>query len=190
MPYPAKTDRTRILSAAMEQLACEGMRAVTIRGLAGSLGLAPNALYRYFVDRAALEGAMSAESTRRLHGSLLRAAEGKSPVEAVRSMACSYVQFAREHRFLYEAMMLPHKESTEAVEAGGALWSFVSGQVARLASPARAGVASVALWAFLHGMVGLEAAEAFGEQKPAQGFEFGLDAWLEAASAVGEAESS
>ena len=86
--------------------------------------------------------------------------------------------------------MLPHKESTEAVEAGGALWSFVSGQVARLASPARAGVASVALWAFLHGMVGLEAAEAFGEQKPAQGFEFGLDAWLEAASAVGEAESS
>ncbi len=174
----------------MEQLAREGMRAVTIRGLAGSLGLAPNALYRYFADRAALEGAMAAESTRQLHRSLLCAAEGKSPVEAVRSMAWSYVGFAREHHFIYEVMMLPEKESTEAAEAGGALWSFVSGQVERLTGPAQAGLASVALWALLHGMVGLEAAGACGEQKPAQGFEFGLKAWLEAASAVGEADSA
>jgi hypothetical protein len=42
---------------------------------------------------------------------------------------------------------------------------------------------SVALWAFLHGMTVLEAAELFGELKPASSFEFGLQMWIGAASA-------
>jgi hypothetical protein len=48
----------------------------------------------------------------------------------------------------------------------------------RIAGSDRAAQASVALWAFLHGVVTLEAAQVFGESKPASGLEFGLDAWL------------
>jgi len=48
MAYPAKTDRQAILSAALEQLTRNEMRALSLRGLAASLGIAPNALYRYF----------------------------------------------------------------------------------------------------------------------------------------------
>jgi hypothetical protein len=40
---------------------------------------------------------------------------------------------------------------------------------------------SVALWAFLHGMTVLEAAELFGELKPASSFEFGFQMWIGAA---------
>jgi hypothetical protein len=36
--------------------------------------------------------------------------------------------------------------------------------------------------AFLHGAVALEAAQVFGESKPASCLEFGLDAWLLAVS--------
>jgi hypothetical protein len=50
----------------------------------------------------------------------------------------------------------------------------------------RAAQASVALWAFLHGAVASEAAQVFGESKPASGLEFGLDAWLMAVSTRGE----
>jgi hypothetical protein len=62
------------------------------------------------------------------------------------------------------------------------LWAFTVEQVQRIAGSDRAAQASVALWAFLHGAVTLEAAQVFGENKPASGLEFGLDAWLMAVS--------
>ena len=55
-------------------------------------------------------------------------------------------------------------------------------QVRRVAGSDRAAEASVALWAFRHGAVALEAAQVFGESKPASGLEFGLHAWLTAVS--------
>ena len=69
MVFPAKTDRARILSAAMEQLARDGMEKLSLRSLAASLDLAPNALYRYFASRSQLEAAIAAEITDHLHES-------------------------------------------------------------------------------------------------------------------------
>ena len=60
--------------------------------------------------------------------------------------------------------------------------AFTVEQVQRIAGSDRAAQASVALWAFLHGAVSLEAAQVFGEHKPASGLEFGLAAWLMAVS--------
>ena len=60
------------------------MRALSLRGLAASLGIAPNALYRYFANRAELEAAMAAESARRLYLTLSRAAGKKEPGKAIR----------------------------------------------------------------------------------------------------------
>src|SRR5215813_5076009 len=96
MAYPSKTDREAILAAAMEQVVREGIKGLSLRGLAGTLGLAPNALYRYFADRAALEAALSEESVRRLEAVLRKAAGKKAGEEAVRSIAQAYVRFARE----------------------------------------------------------------------------------------------
>ena len=67
MVFPAKTDRARILSAAMEQLARDGMEKLSLRSLAASLDLAPNALYRYFASRSQLEAAITAEITEHVH---------------------------------------------------------------------------------------------------------------------------
>jgi AcrR family transcriptional regulator len=188
MPYPSKTDRQTILSAAVKELARKGIRDLSLRNLAASLGLAPNALYRYFSDRAALEAALANEAARRLERALRKAAGGCEPVTTIRKMSSAYMKFAKDNRHLYEVMMSLHAPEHDAASLHS-LWAFTVEQVQRIAGPDRAAQASVALWAFLHGAVTLEAGQVLGDRKPASGLEFGLDAWLMAVStpAAGEA---
>src|SRR6202030_4863244 len=185
MPYPSKTDRQTILSAAVKDLAHGGIRNLSLRNLAASLGLAPNAIYRYFSDRSALEAALANEAARQLELALRKAAEGCEPVTTIREMSSAYIKFARDNRHLYEVMMSPHAPEHDATFLQS-LWTFTVGQVQRIAGSERAAQASVALWAFLHGAAELEAAQVLGEIKPASGLEFGFEAWLMAVSTPGE----
>src|ERR1700681_4942854 len=102
MPYPSKTDRQTILSAAVKQLAHVGIRDLSLRNLAASLDLAPNAIYRYFCDRSALEAALASEAARQMELALRKAAAGCQPVTTIRKMSSAYIKFARDHRHLYE----------------------------------------------------------------------------------------
>jgi AcrR family transcriptional regulator len=185
MPYPSKTDRQTILSAAVKGLAHRGIRDLSLRNLAASLDLAPNAIYRYFSDRSALEDALANEAARQLELSLRKAADGCEPLTAIRKMSSAYIKFARDNRHLYEVMMSPHAPEHDATFLQN-LWTFTVEQVQRIAGSDRAAQASVALWAFLHGAVALEAAQVLGERKPASGLKFGLDAWLMAVSTRGK----
>jgi AcrR family transcriptional regulator len=185
MPYPSKTDRQTILSAAVKQLAHVGIRDLSLRNLAASLDLAPNAIYRYFSDRSVLEAALASEAARQMEMALRRAAEGRERVTAIREMSAAYMKFAKDNRHLYDMMMSPHVPKHDATQHQS-LWAFTVEQVQRIAGSDRAAQASVALWAFLHGAVALEAAEVFGETKPASGLGFGLDAWFMAVSARAE----
>src|ERR1700689_4047769 len=181
MPYPSKTDRQTILSAAVKELARKGIRDLSLRNLAATLGLAPNALYRYFSDREALEAALANEAARRLERALRKAAGGREPITTIRKMSSAYMKFAKDNRHLYEVMMSLHAPEHDAASLHS-LWAFTVEQVERIAGPDRAAQASVALWAFLHGAVALEAAQVLGEIKPASGLEFGFEAWLMAVS--------
>ena len=184
MPYPSKTDRQTILSAALKQLAHAGIRDLSLRNLAASLDLAPNAIYRYFSDRSALEAALASEAARQMELALRRAADGREPVSAIREMSSAYIKFAKDNRHLYDVMMSSHVPKHDAT-LHQSLWTFTVEQVKRIAGSDQAAQASVALWAFLHGAVALEAAEVLGESKPASGLGFGLDAWLMAATMRG-----
>jgi len=183
VPYPSKTDRQAILSAALEALSRGGIRDFSLRNVAATLDLAPNALYRYFPDRAALEAALADESARQLELALRKAAHGCAAVKAIRKMAATYVQFARDNRHLYEVMMSFHTPDHDA-SSRQSLWMFTVEKVQRVTGEARARPASVALWALLHGAVTLEAAQVLGENKPASGLDFGFEAWLSAASST------
>src|ERR1700683_5124038 len=182
MPYPSKTDRQTILSAAVKELVHGGIRDLSLRNIAASLDLAPNAIYRYFSDRRALEATLANEAARQLELALRKAADGCEPVTAIREMSSAYIKFARDNPHLYEAMMSLHAPGHDAT-SHQSLWTFTVEQVQRIAGSDRAAQASVALWAFLHGAVTLEAAQVLGEIKPASGLEFGFEAWLAAASA-------
>jgi AcrR family transcriptional regulator len=181
MPYPSKTDRQTILSAAVKQLVHGGIRDLSLRNIAASLDLAPNAIYRYFPDRRAIEAALANEAARQLELALRKAADGCEPVTAIREMSSAYIKFARDNPHLYEAMMSLHAPGPDAT-SHLSLWMFTVEQVQRIAGPNRAAEASVALWAFLHGAATLEAAQVLGDIKPASGLEFGFEAWLMAVS--------
>ena len=165
----------------MEQVSRDGIGKLAIRSVAAALGLAPNALYRYFSNLAALEAALAEESRRRLLGALERAAGKKAPEEAIRSIARAYVRFARDQPQIFSLTLLPSDAEGDAVHVQ--MWRFVLGHVAGIYGEQGAPEAAVALWAFLHGMTALEAAGVFGERKPASSFEFGLRIWLRAAFA-------
>ena len=185
MPYPSKTDRQTILSAAVKELVQGGIRDLSLRNIAASLDLAPNAIYRYFSDRRALEAALANEAARQLELALRKAAHGREPVSAIRKMSSAYIRFARDNRHLYEVMMSLNAPGHDAT-SHRSLWAFTVEQVQRIAGSDRAPQASVALWAFLHGAVALEAAQVLGEIKPATGLEFGFEAWLMAVSTCRE----
>ena len=112
MPYPSKTDRKTILSAAVKDLAHGGIRDLSLRNLAASLDLAPNAIYRYFSDRSTLEAALANEAARQLELALRKAADACEPVTTIRKMSSAYIKFARDNRHLYEVMRVSTRRST------------------------------------------------------------------------------
>jgi AcrR family transcriptional regulator len=184
MAYPSKTDRKTILAAAVTQLEQEGLRALSLRALAASLELAPTALYRYFADRSALEQALADEVSRLLHAAMLRALRKTTPDQAIRSIARAYLAFARKHPNLYELILLPCERVEGVSEIQHALWIFVCEHVTALTGDGNADVPSVAFWAFLHGIAELEAADLFTPKELADTFDFGLNAWIAAASSA------
>ena len=182
MAYPSKTDRDSILAVAMDQVAHDGPGKLAVRSVAAALGLAPNALYRYFDNLAALEAALADASRSRLLTVLKKAAGKKPPGEALRSIARAYVRFAREQPNVFSLTLKRPDAGTQGGAAHIESWTFVLTQVARLYGEPRAPEAAIVLWAFLHGFTALETAQVFGERKPVSSFEFGLKMWIEAAS--------
>jgi len=182
MPYPSKTDRQTILATAMEHVCKDGINKLAIRSVAATLGLAPNALYRYFANLAALESALADESRRRLLEVLQKAAGKKAPEQAIRSIAQAYVRFAREQPRVFALTLMPSASESDEDASHLQSWRFVLSHVAPIYGDQKAPEAAVALWAFLHGITALEAAGVFGERKPATSFEFGLRMWIRAAA--------
>ncbi len=186
MPYPSKTDRETILARALEQLRRQGLRGLSWRSLAVSLGLTPNALYRYFADRAALEAALTGEVSRLLLADMRQTVGDDEPWQAIWSIAQAYLGFARNQPKLYELLLLPCGDEGEGAAHHEELWQFVIKHVGMLSGPRCASEASLALWAYLHGIAQLDAMRVFDSGKPGKELEFGLNAWLTAAAKADE----
>jgi AcrR family transcriptional regulator len=176
MPYPSRTDAKEICTTALELLEKHGKGGVTIRGVAKSLGLSPNAIYRYYRDKDALLSELASTGASLLLQRLHEASLGEEDQEALSALADCYVEFALEHQSLYELMMQAHEYTAEQEERFHELWDFFRERVSLVI--ADADEAAVALWGFLHGMVGLEQADVFHEGKPRTGIRTGLEALL------------
>lgn len=184
MPRPLSTNKKDVLAAAMDLLAQNGLRGISIRSVAGAAGLSPNALYSYFADREHLEVAVAAEIASMLEAMLVKACAKKTPEESIVSLAKAYLRFAKEHHLLYEALVVTRPAAGEDAVAPERLWLFFLDRVRRVTGDFKAQEAAVALWAFLHGIAALQSAQVFSEEKPASSFDFGLSAWIQAAKAA------
>jgi len=183
MAYPSKTDRQTILFTAMDLVEKDGIDTLAIRTVATALKLAPNALYRYFGGLADLKDALAEESRRILLAELKTAAGNLRDENAIRNIAKTYVNFARERPHVFSLTLLPSARDYLEDAAHLQSWRFVVDHVSDLYGEPRSQEAAVALWAFLHGITALEAASVIGGDKPASGFEFGLELWIRGAHA-------
>ena len=99
--------KQRIIDAAELMFAEHGPEAVTIRQLAGAVGVSPMTPYRYFADKDAILAAVRARAFDRHAQALETAFElAGGGAEAAKSgaVAEAYIRFAEEHPAAYKLM--------------------------------------------------------------------------------------
>ena len=159
MSYPKKLSREAIVEAALAHIEAHGVDALSMRTLAADLGVAPNALYRYFPSKTDLSFALSDEAGRILLTDLQAAAQGLSALDAVRATAQTYLQFARTRPALYAIKMSHCKSGGEEPPSHGQVWAFVLSFTEGLDTPWDREDLALSLWAALHGLVELDRAD-------------------------------
>lgn len=141
------TDRARqiqILAAARTLLEQEGPEALTMRRLAGRVGITAPSLYKHFPDKSSVVNAL-ADAMLRETAQALEAAESASP-GSFPALAAAYRAHALAHPDLYRLTTArPHPQELEE-RAAAPLFRALSHDEAR----------ARAAWAFAHGMVVME----------------------------------
>lgn len=102
-PAPKSDLRARIVDAAWAIGNEHTPEGLTIRSIATRAGVSPALLYTYFTGKAALLREMQRLAEPRLEAALARAVDGAgTPQEGLFRVCVAYVEFARQHRWLYE----------------------------------------------------------------------------------------
>jgi AcrR family transcriptional regulator len=142
---PELTPRAReIVAAARELLEEEGHEVLSMRNLAGRLGIQAPSIYKHLPGKRALEAAIISAGFEEL-------AEAFAGTATLAGLAAAYRAFARRHPHLYRLMTegeLPRDLLVPGVEDRAA-----APVVALLGGDRDA---ARALWAFAHGMTILE----------------------------------
>jgi AcrR family transcriptional regulator len=93
--------RERVLATAQARVERHGLAGLTMRSLAGDLGVDPMALYHYFPNKAALVGALVEET----FGAFRPAIDPAAPWQAqVRTFALAYAELTQTHPHLVLAI--------------------------------------------------------------------------------------
>jgi AcrR family transcriptional regulator len=160
--------RERLCEAAERLFAEKGPEAVTMRQLAGELGVSPMTPYRYFRDKDDILAAVRTNGFDRFAEALETArAAAPTPRETGAAVGDAYVDFAFAHPHTYKLMFdlnQPHEENyPELVRAGRRARETMSAWVKDLMSagelhggdPEEIGAM---FWAATHGAIVLELA--------------------------------
>jgi len=187
MVFPTKTSPEAIRAAAVGILEDEGEAALTLRRIAGILGITPNALYRYYRSRDVLIAAVADEVARRLLEAINKALDqlGTAPAPSaearVRTLMQVYAEFADAHPDLYQTLTTDRSAAeAELPRPLGyeQLWLRAVEVIEPLTGPANAIVAAMTLWSLLHGRWALNRANLLDGRKPRDIDTFAIDAFL------------
>ena len=180
MAYPAKTDRDSILASALDQVEHEGVEHLAIRAVAAKLGLAPNALYRYFENLASLEAALAEEVRRQMLDAMRQAVARKGPGEAIGAISETYLRFALERPRIFALYLKTYgaKDHTPQCKQNT---EFFLEHVTRVYGKERASEAAHALWASLHGSAVLLDAGLVTAEEAFAHLKFSLQVWIDGA---------
>jgi AcrR family transcriptional regulator len=162
--------RTRILDAARELFASEGVESVTMRRIADRIEYSPTAIYFHFRDKEALLAELCDCDFREFAHGFIEIAQIADPVERLRAAGHAYVNFGLNHPSHYRLMFMTPKNAIANLEDKGNpeedAYAFLQGIVTELLAKKmlRDDLTSVDLvaqviWAGIHGVVALEIAK-------------------------------
>jgi len=141
------------LAAAVRRVEDGGAAKLSLRQVAGDVGIAHRSLYNHFEDRDALLVAVGAYGFNELSDAVARS---KSPG----SFVLAYADFALAHPHLYEVMMVQRNESMFSDKVlGAAVQRLISLSLAMFGKDGASGDdnrrAVMRVWMLLHGGVSL-----------------------------------
>ena len=151
----ARLSRQAIIDAARDLLAADGIEAVSLRRVAGTLGVTAPALYAHVTDkRDLLQGVADQEGRRVIER--IQSIPGTDPLTLIRARSLAYVDYAKANPAVFKAIFMVRPELvTEPSDAQ----VFQAG-AAPVYELARAGLlgsvdpqlAALAIWTATHGV--------------------------------------
>jgi AcrR family transcriptional regulator len=162
--------RTRILDAARELFANEGVESVTMRRIADRIEYSPTAIYFHFRDKEALLAELCDCDFRAFAHEFVAIAQIADPVERLRAAGQAYVSFGLNNPSHYRLMfMTPKTTETNTLVKGNPeedAYAFLRLIVVELMQQGRfrddltdIDLAAQVIWSAVHGLVSLEIAK-------------------------------
>lgn len=162
--------RTRILDAARELFAAEGVESVTMRRIADRIEYSPTAIYFHFKDKEALLAELCDCDFREFAHGFNEIAKIPDPVLRLRTAGLSYIDFGMNNPSHYRVMFMTPKATSDSTIARGNpeedAYAFLKGIVVELLEQGRfrddltdADLAAQVIWSGVHGLVSLEIAK-------------------------------
>jgi AcrR family transcriptional regulator len=145
-----------------------GLTNLTLAAVADRLGVRLPSLYKHVAGMPALQRELTIRAKVEMTRVFARATVGKSRGQALRALASAYRDWARQHPGLYAAgVRAPRDDDPEDQEASAAAADVVFDALAGYELDDVTAVDAVrTLRAALHGFIDLEAAGAFGLDRP------------------------
>lgn len=94
----------QILSAAVQITEEKGFEAVSLKEISRQLGVSSPSLYNHIDGLPQLKDMVSHFAMTQLKEKVVRAALGRSGIDALREMGWAYIRYARDHPGLYETI--------------------------------------------------------------------------------------
>lgn len=153
--------RKLIINTAMEMFVNEGYEKTSIRNLADKIEYSPATIYLYYKDKDELLYEVQGQAFGELYQAFLRDTTAEDPVERLRQLLHSYVNFGFEHPDLYDLMFIlrsPMKavadEWPNCDEAYGFLITIIRNCIDKL-NYNDPNLAAMSIWAIGHGIIAL-----------------------------------
>ncbi len=158
--------RERILVCAVDVYLEKGLKGLSMRLIAGKLGVSPTALYRHYRNKEDLVHSVIAEAVKVFGSYLFPALAGQTPEERFHLGGEAYLNFALEQSKYYEVLFLapdqigPESQPEELRQKGMATFQFLIDRVQECMESGhfrKNDPFSVAMtiWAYSHGLVSI-----------------------------------
>ena len=113
--------REKILDAARELFARDGVDTVTMRAIAERIEYSPPVIYSHFADKHALIQELCYRDFRALAQAFGHIGRIEDPIERLRRLARAYIDFALEHAQQYRFLFMTRKDADDLSAAHAAV---------------------------------------------------------------------